>query len=137
MYAKLDKDAFTPSDYCAMGYNMYFEDYRPSTINKEIRESFANKYGLKDSDIVYINPCYDIGDFYKLTAKLDQLHKEKAGVEAFLKDHGLTADKINADELPDKYPHRKTGICGSDPLLISQLENEIKEVEAEQDEISK
>jgi hypothetical protein len=35
--AKLDKEAFTPSDYCVMGYNMYFDDCHPKTIDESIR----------------------------------------------------------------------------------------------------
>ena len=73
MYAKLDKDAFTPSDYCAVGYNMVFDSYDPKTINETIKAAFAEDFGFSEEDIVYVNPCYDIGDFYKLTEKIQNL----------------------------------------------------------------
>ena len=138
MYSKLDKDAYTPSDYCCIGYNMVFDDYHPKAMADAIKASFAEKYGMKEDDIIYINPCFDIGDFYDLTAKLTKLTTQKASLEGYFeKNKDVSPENLNVDELPDDYPHRSTGICGKEPLILSQLESEIKEVEGKQDEIAK
>jgi hypothetical protein len=34
----LDQDAFTPSDYCMQGYEMEFDDYTATGMEKKIRE---------------------------------------------------------------------------------------------------
>lgn len=61
---KLDEDAMTPSDFCVMGTNMYFDKYNPEAMETEIREGLKIKFGIED--IQYINPAYYINDFYKL-----------------------------------------------------------------------
>ena len=70
---KLDEDIYTPSDFCIMGKNMKFENYNPSKIEEAIRENFKNKFEI--DDIVYVNPVYDIADFYKIFNKQNELIK--------------------------------------------------------------
>lgn len=141
MFSKLDKDAYTPSDYCIMGYNMVFEDYHPKKIEKKIRAVFEEKYNIGKKDIIYINPCYDIGDFYKLSEKFNNLYREKSALEAFMADKKYDEQKMlsikNSGEFPEDYPTRKTGLCSSEPLIMADLEAEIKQTESEIEEITK
>ena len=64
---KLDADIYTPSDFCLMGKNMKFDDYNPKAIEKQIREEFKNMYDI--DNIIYVNPVYDIADFYTVFNK--------------------------------------------------------------------
>ena len=45
----------------------------PSKIEEAIRENFKNKFEI--DDIVYVNPVYDIADFYKIFNKQNELIK--------------------------------------------------------------
>jgi hypothetical protein len=42
----LDQDAFTPSDFCMQGYNMQFEDYTATGMEKEIRDFLEKKHNV-------------------------------------------------------------------------------------------
>lgn len=64
---QLDLDIYTPSDFCLMGKNMKFNDYNPKAIEKAIRDEFKNSYDI--DNIVYVNPVYDIADFYNIFNK--------------------------------------------------------------------
>jgi hypothetical protein len=54
-----------------------------------------------------------------------------------LKEKNLSTDSLDADNLPDNYPHRKNGLCGSEPLFIPNLVNEIENIDNQRDNISK
>ena len=63
----LDSHVYTPSDFCLMGTNMRFDNYSPEEITKTVKEEFKRLYNI--DDIIYINPVYDIADFYKIFNK--------------------------------------------------------------------
>ena len=69
---KLDEDAHTPSDFCLMGTDMCFEDYAPPAISEKVKEVFKEKY---DIEVEYVNPTYDISNFYSLSQKYNDLLK--------------------------------------------------------------
>jgi hypothetical protein len=60
---KLDVLTLTPSDFCLMGKHMEFENYDPESIKKEIKEELEKQYDLSN-EIVYVNPVYDISNYY-------------------------------------------------------------------------
>ena len=68
---KLDEDAFTPSDFCLMGMDMTFDDCSPEAIKERVTQAFADKFAI--NDVVYVNPAYDIKDFYKWSAEFNEL----------------------------------------------------------------
>jgi hypothetical protein len=83
---KMDAGVFSPSDYCIMGNNMYFEDYHPREIERVTRLVLMKRYDLKKHDIIYVNPCYDIGDFKALNKKMSDLNSKKKKIEDFLQN---------------------------------------------------
>jgi hypothetical protein len=62
----VDKTTITPSKFSLVCKNFYFEDCSREGINKELRKYFKEEFGIEN--IVYINPAYDIANFYKLMA---------------------------------------------------------------------
>lgn len=71
--ARLDLDAYTPSDFCLMGSSMDFESFKIDDMKQEIEEHFKEE--CKIDGIVYVNPAYRIGDIYELLKKKDDLGK--------------------------------------------------------------
>jgi hypothetical protein len=41
---KLDRETFTPSDFCLMGIDMEFDNYTQDEIEKEIKDAFLEDY---------------------------------------------------------------------------------------------
>jgi hypothetical protein len=61
MAVEMDKGVYTPSDFCVMGMEMYFEDYNADEMEKKVKEVFKDKY---DAEVEYFNPCFKISNFY-------------------------------------------------------------------------
>jgi hypothetical protein len=61
MAIELDEGAHTPSDFCVMGMEMYFDDYSAEAMEAKITEVFKRKYGV---DVEYVNPCFKLSNFY-------------------------------------------------------------------------
>mmetsp|Transcript_17892 Transcript_17892/g.30407 ORF Transcript_17892/g.30407 Transcript_17892/m.30407 type:complete len:217 (+) Transcript_17892:554-1204(+) len=87
----MDLDAFTPSDFCLMGLNMHFEDCSPNAIENFLKEHLKDAYGV--DEIEYVNPAYDIDEFYKHSEKINQLQKCMLLVEQYCEDNAFTLDK--------------------------------------------
>jgi hypothetical protein len=142
MFAKLDQDAFTPSDYCIMGHSMQFESYHPKEIEAKVKEVFCAKYDMEEDDIVYVNPCFDIGDFYKLSEKYNNLMKEKGIVDAYKEEHKLDEEGYKAHSTGDEFyadgfPKKGAGLCSSgEAISEEELKKNIEEVEGEIEEIT-
>jgi hypothetical protein len=71
--ARLDLDAYTPSDFCLMGSSMDFDSFKIADMKEKIELTFKSKYQVEG--IVYVNPAYRIGDIYDLLKKKDELGK--------------------------------------------------------------
>jgi len=67
----MDVDVFTPSDFCLMAWNLQFKDNSPDAIQDELKKTIEEQYNI--DDIQYINPAYDIADFYSNSEKLSSL----------------------------------------------------------------
>jgi hypothetical protein len=82
---ELDQSAFTPSDFCVMGSNIDFGDdqYSPEELKKCLVEYFNDYYVGLGSEIVYVNPAYKIGDFYKVSTRYAEVSKLKVILEAY------------------------------------------------------
>ena len=87
---ELDHAAFTPSDFCIMGQNMDFEGYSPQEIKEGVKQNFDENYNGIGEQIVYVNPAYYIGDFYKVSTRYTELTKLKIILEAYKKNKELT-----------------------------------------------
>ena len=80
---ELDQSAFTPSDFCIMGQNIHFGSASPEDIKNELVEYFNENYNGLGDNIVYVNPAYKIGDFYKCSNRYTELTKLKTILEAY------------------------------------------------------
>lgn len=123
----LDKGITTPSDFCLMGRHMQFEQYDPASIKKEIEEELKERYNI--SEVVYVNPVYDIADYYRVVASQHETMKLKlladAHMKAYMEEH--SCDKAayvevinNPEECPKDAPKRG-GLCSKrscDPTEI-------------------
>lgn len=126
---KLDKLAITPSDFALLGYCREFSsscDYTKASIEQEIKDHFRDEYAIED--IEYVNICYDIHDVYSTTAQLENSHKNKALLEAFMQDKGWKShDELKAQDPSsfEDWPKEKTA-CSSSFLDIDQIEFNIE-----------
>ena len=128
---KLDEDAFTPSDFCLMGMDMTFDDCSPEAIKERVTQVFADKFAI--NDVVYVNPAYDIKDFYKWSAEFNELQKHKLIVQQYLEKQKFNESKYrdmcrDPESCPDDFPRRKTGLCGSQVIDLDEIENQMDEV---------
>ena len=89
---KLDKDTFSPSDFCLMGMNMEYalNNYAPDKIEEEIKEVFKRKYG---ANVEYVNAAFDIEDFYALSEKFMMLSKLKNLVQSYCESNKFSLEK--------------------------------------------
>ena len=124
--AKLDLDAYTPSDFCLMGSSMDFESLKISDMKEEISKAFSEKYNIDDS-VVYVNPAYRIGDIYDLLKKKDELGKCLMLVDNYKKMNKMNDTKFkeyqeDPDNCPDDFPKRKTGLFSSEVIVTEKIE---------------
>ena len=82
----LDKDVYTPSDFCVMGMEMAFDDYSAEGIEERVKDVFMNKYSAK---VEYVNPCFKIANIYKLNEKYNSLQKLKSLIELYCADNDI------------------------------------------------
>jgi len=152
---ELNAKSLTPADYCIMGLGMDFEDAGNSeSMLAEIKEVFDNKWNMGDK-VQYINPAYDIENFYEVSAKYNNLNKEIALVEYYIEsrktetekdseelkspDYNEDAYRAECDEKkqPRGFPKRKIEgkWCAKEPINIDEARNELKDVEEQIKEI--
>ena len=137
--ARLDLDAYTPSDFCVMGSSMDFDSFSIADMKKEVDQVFRDKY--KTDGIVYVNPAYKIGDIYDLMAKKDELGKCLMLVDNYKKVNKMNDTKFreyqeDPDNCPDDFPKRKTGLFSSEIIITEKMEEEMKEIQAEIDKLT-
>lgn len=88
---ELDQAAFTPSDFCIMGKNIEFEEgASPENIKAGMIRFMNENFDGLGEKIVYVNPAYDIGDFYKQSTRYAELTKLKMILEAYKEDNKLS-----------------------------------------------
>jgi hypothetical protein len=132
----LDKGITTPSDFCLMGRHMQFEQYDPASIKREIEEELKERYGIEE--VVYVNPVYDIADYYRVVASQHEITKLKLltddHMNNYMKDNSCDkAAYIEAINNPDTCPKdapKRGGLCSKrscDPTEIDQELADIKE----------
>ena len=73
----LNSKSLTPADYCIMGMGMDKNDFEDpgnaDHINETIKEYFEKNYQM-GSKIQYTNAAYDIGEFYNLSTRYNDLN---------------------------------------------------------------
>lgn len=102
---EMDVKSTTPSDFCLMGSNMYFDKHDSKSIEEAIKKELKEGYEV---DIEYVNVAYDIADFFKVVDEFAKLKKYKFIIEAYMKKNKmskeefqeLTLTKELAKELP-------------------------------------
>lgn len=124
----LDRDAYTPADYCLMGTSMAFDDYAQLAVENHLKGYFKDRFDL---DIVYANACYNIDDFYKVSERFNEVSKKKGIIQFFCKEHDITEEAYKAEQGndPEDYPRWKSGVCSTAVLNLDEVEAEFKEVE--------
>lgn len=136
----MDQATFTPSDFCIMGENISFEEGAgPEDIKNGLTNFFNEKFDGLGDKIVYVNPAYRIGKFYKVSARYTELMKLKTILEAFKEKHDLSDDQMQeyadmGETAPEDYPRIMTscgGKCGAWPVTMVEVAEELTQVEAE------
>jgi hypothetical protein len=90
---------------------MEFDGYSPEDIKKNVVEYFNENYDGMGDNIVYVNPAYKIGAFYKLSTRYAELNKMKMILAIFKKNGKFSDDQMQEfaemDEGPEDYPKIK------------------------------
>jgi hypothetical protein len=115
---------------------MEFDGYSPEEIKKNVVEFFNENYDGLGDNIVYVNPAYKIGTFYKLSTRYAELKKMQMILSIFKKDGKFSDDQMQAfaelgDSGPEDYPKIKKGLCGKKGVNEQEVDDELKDVEAQ------
>lgn len=142
----IDALSYTPSDFAVIGDCPAFSvdnDYSLEAITKEVEEYLA-EYVPDASGVEYVNVAYDIEDIFELLSKERELLKLREQIEWFCKKHEWTEQDYDAKtsnyDLFKDFPMKPDsgGICSSEePLVISELDAEIKDIQAQIEEQEK
>jgi hypothetical protein len=133
----MDKGILTPSDFCLMGRHMEFDNYDPESIKNEIQEELNSQYGI--DELVYVNPVYDIADYYRVVASRHEISKLKlltdAHMKAYMDEEKCDRDKYievinNPEECPKDAPKRGgfLGLCGKRPCDPAEIDQELADI---------
>ena len=91
----LDQATFTPSDFCIMGSNIGFDaGAGPEDIKEGLKNFFNENFEGLGEKIVYVNPAYKIGEFYKVSERYTELTKLNTILEAFKEKHKLSDEQM-------------------------------------------
>lgn len=124
-----------------MGSSMEFDGYSPEEIKKGVVQYFNEQYEDLGDKIVYVNPAYKIGTFYKLSTRYAELTKMKM-ILAMYKEGGEFTDEqmkefAESETAPEDYPRVKKGLFSSKPADSEATNDELKEVEGQIAEFEK
>ena len=76
------------------------------------------------SDIVYVNPAYKIGEIYKLSEDLDRLNKYELQVDLYCKDNGIDKNRYieisKSGDIPFEFPKRPKEIQNKCANFLSE-----------------
>jgi hypothetical protein len=94
---------------------------------------FNDNYDGLGESVVYVNPAYKIGAFYKLSTRFAELNKLKMIIAAY-KEEGKFSDEqmkefAEGETAPEDYPKIKSGFYGKKPVNSQEVDDEFKEVE--------
>ena len=128
---ELDLGVATPSDFCLMGKHMIFESYDPDSIKADICAELKATYDI--DEIVYVNPVYDISNYYQIVCKYNEIIKLKVMTDAHMKSYcdENKCDKdqyklvIKSAECPEEAPKRKEGTFSTRPCDPDEIDGEI------------
>jgi len=151
---KLDRQAYTPSDFCLMGWCPSFSescDYTTRSIQEEIKSFLEQEEnGVDGSEIEYIVVAYDIHDIYQITAEYQQHLKHRELVRGYSEGKGWTEEELQAKD-PDAEEDWPTvdgreGIwarvpcaswcCGRQKLAPAEIEADIKRCQERLEELT-
>ena len=135
---ELDQAAFTPSDFCIMGQNIGFEaGAGPKEIEEGIKAFLNDNFEGLGEKVVYVNPAYKIGEFYKVSTRYTELTKLNTILNAYKEKHELSDEQMQeyadmGETAPEDYPRINTscgGKCGARPVTMTEVKEELTEVE--------
>ena len=89
----LDEKNTSPSDYCIMASEIFYENY--DKIEDEIREKLGSK------NVNHVSLCYEINDYIKNKQKFIQYKKLKNIVRKYCKDNNIALESFNGKEYPN------------------------------------
>lgn len=128
----LDMGILTPSDFCLMGKHMEFSNYDPDSIKAEIESELQSAYEI--SEVVYVNPVYDISNYYQVFAKYNEIIKLKlltdAHMKAYMDEHQCDKEHYqlvvkNPVECPKDAPKRKAGLISKRACDPDEIDEEL------------
>ena len=95
---------------------MEFDGYSTEDIKQGVIDYFNDNYEGLGDNVVYVNPAYKIGAFYKLSTRYAELNKLKMILAMYKKECKFSDDEMlefaEGENAPDNYPKVKQGLCG-------------------------
>lgn len=130
MAQQLDLGAYTPSDYCIQGSNMKFDDYAHMAIEDSLKDYFQSNFDIDPSHVMYVNPCFSIDDFYKVSDRFTTVQKHMGIIKAYCQEEGIEDGeyKSRMEAEHEGMPKVKTGMCSSAVLDLAAVQTEMNEV---------
>lgn len=118
---KLDEKNKTDADFAVMMYNL-----PKALLNSELRKSIKENTDIEDSDIIYINKCYEYDKFLEIKQNQLKWLQYKMNLHVFRKKK-----EDNGEDVEDVYPK----VAGLNPCKRFPRDEEIDErlVEIEED----
>jgi len=124
-----------------MGRHMQFEQYDPASIKKEIEEELKEKYNI--TEVVYVNPVYDIADYYRVVASQHEILKLKLLADAHMKaymeenkcDKAAYIEVINNPEECPKDAPKRGGLCSKRSCDPTEIDQELADIKERLDEL--
>ena len=95
---------------------------------------------------MYVNPVYDISNYYKVFAKYNEIMKLKVlsddHMNKYVEENKCEKDEYiklikNPEKCPKDTPTRKTGLLSSEPCNPEVIDEELTKINSEIEELEK
>lgn len=123
---------------------MEFDDYSITGIEKEIKRHFTKTYkDIEEDDIVYINPTWDIREYFQVSTKYETYQTEIGVVEAYNKNQKITIEqykeytKKSKEERPKDFPMRVKYFVLKEIIDYDKVKEEMKTLKARMEVLEK
>jgi hypothetical protein len=72
---------------------------------------------------MYVNPCFSIDDFYKVSDRFNAVQKHMGMIKAYCKEEGIEDDEYKSrfESEHEGLPKVKTGMCSSAALDLAAV----------------
>ena len=109
---------------------MKFDDYAHMAIEDSLKDYFQSNFDIDPSHVMYVNPCFSIDDFYKVSDRFTTVQKHMGIIKAYCQEEGIEDGeyKSRMEAEHEGMPKVKTGMCSSAVLDLAAVQTEMNEV---------